>query len=88
MKADAKFRHNSLQDRKTIRTLLKAVTAGIGKGELSLKDGNGEIVLEPDGLLNLRIRADRVEGSCRLDLRITWNDDLAEPEAKAPPKVG
>ena len=33
---DGKFRHESLQDRKTIKTLLAALTKGIRAGEITL----------------------------------------------------
>ncbi|NDR55508.1 amphi-Trp domain-containing protein [Aliiruegeria sabulilitoris] len=88
MKTDGKFRHDSLQTRKTVKTLLEALTKGIGKGELVLSDDDGEITLEPDGLLNLRIRAERADGSNRVDLRITWNDEPGPSESKNAPKVG
>lgn len=88
MKTDGKFRHDSLQNRKTVKSLLEAVTKGIGKGELALSDENGEIVLEPEGLLNLRIRAERADGANRLDLRITWSDEPAPKEGKSAPKIG
>lgn len=87
MKTDGKFRHDSLQTRKTVKSLLEAVTKGVGKGELTLGDGDAEIVLEPDGLLNLRIRAERTGGNCRLDLRISWSEEAGPTEGKAPPKV-
>ena len=80
MKNDGEFRHESLQSRKTIKALLEAVTKGIGKGQLTLSDDENEIVLEPDGLLTLRLRGNRNGGNCRLDIRITWSD---EPDAQA-----
>ncbi|SDJ69121.1 amphi-Trp domain-containing protein [Aliiruegeria lutimaris] len=88
MKTDGKFRHDSLQTRKTVKALLEALTKGIGKGELVLSDEDGEIALEPDGLLNLRIRAERADGSNRVDLRITWNDESRPVESKNAPKIG
>jgi amphi-Trp domain-containing protein len=67
------FRHESLQDAKTIAELLKAITKGIGKGKLTFSDEDGEIVLEPDGLLNLKVSADQEEMRHRLNIRITWH---------------
>lgn len=87
MKTDGKFRHESLQTRKSVKALLEAVTKGIGKGELTLSDDDGEIVLEPEGLLTLRIRAERDEGANRLDLRLSWHDEQGPRKDKAPPKV-
>ncbi|PRY20948.1 amphi-Trp domain-containing protein [Aliiruegeria haliotis] len=87
MKTDGKFRHESLQSRKTIKALLESITKGLGKGELTLSDEDGAITLEPDGLLTLRIRAERAEGNCRLDLRVTWSEDADPPKSKGAPKI-
>ena len=42
------FRHESLQDAKSIQAILKAVSQGIGKGRLNLSDEDDEMVLQPD----------------------------------------
>ena len=63
------------------------MTKGIGKGSLTLEDGDGEILLEPEGLLNLRIRAERGDGANRLELRLTWSDEPAPSAEKPAPKV-
>lgn len=78
---DGSFRHESMQSRKSIKALLEAITKGVGKGELTLADGEDELVLEPDGLLTLRVRAERSNGSNRIDLRLTWSD-AATPSSK------
>ena len=67
------FRHESLQDAKSIAELLKAITKGVGKGKLTFSDEDGEIVLEPEGLLNLKVSADQEEMRHRLNIRITWH---------------
>lgn len=66
------FRHESLQDAKTIQEILKSITKGIAKGKLSFSDEDGEIVMEPEGLLNLKITASEDELSHRLAIRISW----------------
>ncbi|TNJ43023.1 amphi-Trp domain-containing protein [Phaeobacter sp. B1627] len=84
---DARFRHDSLQDRKTVKTLIDAIGKGLAKGELSLSDDDNEILLTPEGLLTLRIRAERNDGQCKVDFRVSWterDDDLRE---RAAPKV-
>lgn len=87
MKNDGKFRHESLQSRKSIKSLLDAVTNGVGRGELTLSDDGSEITLQPDDLLTLRIKADRTEGNCRLDLRISWSEEAPAPKEKAAPRI-
>jgi len=84
---DGSFRHDSIQNRKSIKALLEAITKGIGKGELTLGDGDDEIVLEPDGLITLRVRAERSNGANRVDLRLTWNETTDAPRSKGELKV-
>jgi len=72
MREKNSFRHESLQDGETIAGLLKSITKGLGKGRLSFSDEEGEIVLEPEGLLNLKVTASQDEGRHRLNIRITW----------------
>ncbi len=66
------FRHESLQDRDSIQAILKAITQGVAKGRLTLSDEEGEMVLHPDGLLQLKVTATQDTDRHRLNLRITW----------------
>jgi amphi-Trp domain-containing protein len=66
------FKHESLQDKKSIQNMLKAIAKAIAKGELTFSDQEGEIVMEPKGLLNLKMTARKQDGEQRLDLRISW----------------
>ncbi|MFP3384500.1 amphi-Trp domain-containing protein [Tritonibacter sp. SIMBA_163] len=84
---DARFRHDSLQDRKTIKGLVDAIGKGLAKGELSLSDDEGEIVLNPEGLLTLRIRAERNDGQCKVDFRVSWTERDDDLQQKSAPKV-
>ncbi len=69
------FRHESLQDAQSIQGLLKAITKGIAKGRVELRDDGDEILLEPQGLLQLKVTARQDGERNRLDLRITWQSD-------------
>ncbi|MFO8025901.1 amphi-Trp domain-containing protein [Thiohalophilus sp.] len=69
------FRHESLQDSKTIQSILKAITKGLAKGELTFNDEDGEIVMHPNGLLNLKVTATQDEFKHRLNIRITWQSE-------------
>ncbi len=44
------FRHESLQDAKTIRDILQSITKGLANGKLTFSDEDGEITLQPEGL--------------------------------------
>ena len=69
------FRHESLQDRESIQAILKAITQGVAKGRLELSDEEGEMVLNPEGLLQLKVTASQDTGRHRLNLRITWQTE-------------
>lgn len=69
------FKHESLHDAKSIQDILKAITKGIAKGRLTFSDEDGEILMEPEGLLNLKISASQDEMQNRVNIRITWQSD-------------
>lgn len=71
---DGKFLHESIQDRKSVKALLEALTKAIGKGEVSLSDDDNELTLPLDKLLNVTITADRADGSCSVDIRLSWKE--------------
>ncbi len=77
-----RFRHESLQDAETIQQLLKALTKGVGRGELTFSDEDGEIVMQPAGLLNLKLTASKEDGRNRVTVRITWHDPKREKKSK------
>jgi amphi-Trp domain-containing protein len=72
------FRHESLQDRKSIRSILKALLDGIDKGKLKFSDADDEIVMQPQGLMNVRITASQEDNRNRVNLRITWQSEAVE----------
>jgi amphi-Trp domain-containing protein len=65
---------------------LKSIAQAIGKGELTFSDDNGEIVIEPKGLLNLKVSARKLNNEQRLDLRKSWKIK-EEPVKKTPLKI-
>ena len=81
------FRHESLQDSKTIRKLLESITDGLEKGLLNFNDGSGEIQLRPEGLLHLKLSAAKEEGRNRLSIRLTWHDQTNAKQDKKALKV-
>jgi amphi-Trp domain-containing protein len=81
------FRHESLQDRESIQTLLKAISQGISKGKLTLSDEDGEMVMQPDGLLQLKVAATQDEERHRINLRITWQVEPDRPKKSKQLKI-
>ena len=76
------FRYQSLQDRKTIQDILKAVTSGIAKGRLTFSDEDEKIVMKPDGLLDLKVTAAQEEGRDRFTIRVSWQVDEGRTDKK------
>jgi len=68
------FRHDSLQDPDSIQSILEAITRGFGEGKISFSDDDGELVMKPSGLLNLRVTASDEDSQHRLSIRISWQD--------------
>ena len=78
------FRHQSLQDEKSIQDILKSITNGIAKGKITFSDEDEKIVMRPEGLLDLKITASQEENRNRFNIRISWQvDDSGEKKKKS-----
>lgn len=77
------FRHESLQDAKSLQEILKAISKGLSKGKLVFNDDEGQVELEPKGLMNLKVSAKKDELRNRLDIRISWYDEEKEVKEKS-----
>ena len=67
-----RFRHESLQDTKTIQAYLKAILKGLDQRELVFSDDEGSITLKPQGLLNLKVVASEDVDKNQFELRVSW----------------
>ena len=81
------FRHESLQDRESIREILEAVTRGIASGKVSFSDADDKIVMKPEGLLHLKLTASREDGRQRINIRISWEVENTRVKKKSRLKV-
>lgn len=66
------FRHESLQDANAVVTYLKALAEGIEKGTLQFRDEQGEIVLEPGGMIRFGLEAQKRSDRYSLSLKMSW----------------
>lgn len=82
MKQTSRFRHESLQDKKSIEKLLKAITEGLAAGTISLEDDEGQLVMKPNGLLHLKVSAAIEDDRNKLNIRISWDGDRNIPKNK------
>jgi amphi-Trp domain-containing protein len=78
------FRHQSLQDEKSIQDILKSITSGIVRGKIIFSDEDEKIVMRPEGLLDLKVTATQEDNRSRFTLRISWQtDDSSEKKKKS-----
>jgi len=78
------FRHQSLQDEKTIQDILKSIASGLAKGKITFSDEDEKIVMRPEGLLDLKVTATQEENRNRFNIRISWQvDDSREKKKKS-----
>ena len=78
------FRHQSLQDEKSIQDILKSITSGLARGKITFSDEDEKIVMRPEGLLDLKITASQEENRNRFNIRISWQvDDSREKKKKS-----
>ncbi|QPM92529.1 amphi-Trp domain-containing protein [Pseudooceanicola algae] len=85
--SERRFTHESLQDPKTVKALLTALAKGVSKGEMTLGDDDGDLVLKTAGLMNVRIKAEREDGQCQVSLRLTWSDPSEAAHSKGAPRI-
>lgn len=74
------FRHESMQDADSIRDILKAISSGFGKGRITFSDEDDEMIMDPRGLLHMRIKAGQEGDRDQLSIRVSWqrNDKSAK----------
>ncbi|SOH92226.1 amphi-Trp domain-containing protein [Monaibacterium marinum] len=83
----SRFTHESLEDAKTIKTLLTALSKGFSKGQMTLGDGDKELVLDTGGLMTVRIKAQREDGQNQFNLRVSWTDPAQPAPSKGTPQI-
>lgn len=77
------FRHESIQDNDSIKTILEAITAGIEKKEITFSDEEDTIVMHPQGMLNLKVSASQDGNDNRISIRIKWQTESNKKQKKA-----
>ena len=76
------FRHDSLQDSRSIQDILKSISSGLAKGKLTFTDEDDSIVMKPDGLLDLKVTAAQESNKNRINIRISWQKDDDDKKKK------
>ena len=69
------FRHESLQDAATIKEILRSIFNGFAKGRITFSDEDDEMVMDPRGLLHMRIKAGQEDDRDQISIRVSWQRD-------------
>ncbi len=81
-KGKRSFRHESLQDSSSIGDILLSITKAIEKGKVVFSDEDDRIVMEPEGLLQLKVTASQEDSRQRINVRISWQVEEASNKKK------
>lgn len=72
MKSKTKFSHDSLLDRQATQELLVTLANAINKGELAFQESEGDLVLTPQQLLQVSLRASDEGDKQEVEIKIKW----------------
>lgn len=74
MEKNGEFKHESIQDTTTIIEYLEELKSGFQNGTLQFASDREEITLNPQGMLNMEIKAKKKDGKAKLNLRFSWKE--------------
>ena len=86
-KSKKSFRHESLQDTSSISSVLQSITRAIAKGKVSFSDDDDKIIMEPKGLLHLKVTASQEDSRQRINIRISWQVEETASRKKRTLKI-
>ena len=86
MKSKTKFSHDSLLDRKTARELLVTLANAVEKGHLEFQESEGDLVLTPESLLQVSVRASDEGDKQEVEVRLKWRTKAKEV-SDTPPRI-
>ena len=81
------FRHESLQDSHAIVKYLHALAEGVEKGTLQFRDEQGEIVLEPGGMIRFGLEAQKKSDRYALSLKMSWKQRSEKKRDPGPLRI-
>ncbi|MEG3637866.1 amphi-Trp domain-containing protein [Magnetococcus sp. PR-3] len=84
MKRNKSFTHKSLQDSKQVKKVLRALLKGVEEGTLTFGQGEDEVQLTPEGVMQMKVSASRDQGKQKMTLRLSWQEQENKPTRKSP----
>jgi len=83
-KKTQEFLHESLQDKESIESYLKAIIQGFKKGEILLSDEEDNITLKPEALSKVKIKATQSQKSQSLSIKFSWSSSTDNSAEETP----
>lgn len=77
-----KFDFESLQDCESIKGYLEALVKGIENKRIIFSTEQKEIVLNPNGLMKLTIKAKKKEAKNRISIKLAWTEERKKLSAQ------
>jgi len=78
------FEHESLQDKDSVINYLKALTRGIEKGEILISDEDETLLMSPNNLTLMTIKASKSKKEQSLRLKLKWKSQKEDDPDSAP----
>lgn len=70
-----RFKHESLQDTKSVVQYLEALGQGFEAGKLALISEDRSMELHPRGLVRLEVEAKRKDEEIKLSIKLRWTEE-------------
>ena len=67
------LKHDSLQDKDSIRAYLEQVIQGLENGRIRFSNGDDVFELEPEALIHLQLNATRSKDQQQLNIKLSWD---------------
>ena len=69
------FKHESLQDHHSIAQYLRSLSEGFLHNRIAFRSEQSELILEPRGLLKLKVEAKQKSDRTKLSIKISWSHE-------------
>ena len=72
--AEQKFDYENEEELAMIRGHIDAILEGLENNRLVFKTSKEDIILHPEGLLKIKIKAEKKGKECKLIVRLAWKE--------------
>lgn len=86
MKSKTRFSHDSLLDRQSTHELLVTLARALKKGELVFEESEGDLILSPQKLLQVSVRASDEGDKQEVEVKVKWRT-REKAIADTPPRI-